>query len=329
MIDIVSHLEYNAFGKLQGEPDEELAFLYMGKMFDDATQLQWNVNRWYDAGVGRWCSEDPIGFAAGDGNLGRYVGNGVMDNVDPLGEWKESVHNGKTNEWCQGMSFGISIGGVGGQKFTPKACGAIASADAAVDTTFGMGPLPTGDQARHFNRKAYGQTGDTRVDKANAEMDRAYGYCTGNNPTGKINPQEAARHLGYALHSLQDVYAHGDYGREVFPNPILAIHNMHQLLPPGDPDRLGTRPDDPTLDAYNPNTGLSNNNGTATGKDEYIFVPSSPYVSENEYAYYKIGSKRITATQDATTTQLYVFYVFLESNPNALCECRKYFLRTL
>ncbi len=34
-------------------------------------------NRWYDASVGRWISEDPIGFAGGDANLYRYVGNGT------------------------------------------------------------------------------------------------------------------------------------------------------------------------------------------------------------------------------------------------------------
>ena len=43
------------------------------------------MHRWYDAGVGRWLSQDPIGFAAGDANLYRYVGNGVTNWVDPNG----------------------------------------------------------------------------------------------------------------------------------------------------------------------------------------------------------------------------------------------------
>ena len=42
-------------------------------------------NRWYDAKVGRWISEDPIGFAAGDANVYRYVGNWATIFVDPLG----------------------------------------------------------------------------------------------------------------------------------------------------------------------------------------------------------------------------------------------------
>jgi len=30
-------------------------------------------------------SEDPMGFAAGDANVGRYVGNGVVARADPKG----------------------------------------------------------------------------------------------------------------------------------------------------------------------------------------------------------------------------------------------------
>jgi uncharacterized protein RhaS with RHS repeats len=53
--------------------------------------LQWNINRWYDANVGRWISEDPIGFEAGDGNLYRYVGNNIICLWDELGlaDYKE------------------------------------------------------------------------------------------------------------------------------------------------------------------------------------------------------------------------------------------------
>lgn len=35
--------------------------------------------------LGRWLSEDPIGFAGGDGNLYRYAGNGPSGKFDPLG----------------------------------------------------------------------------------------------------------------------------------------------------------------------------------------------------------------------------------------------------
>ncbi len=49
------------------------------------TAQQNNLNRWYDPKVGRWISEDPIGFAAGDSNLYRYVGNSPTNATDPNG----------------------------------------------------------------------------------------------------------------------------------------------------------------------------------------------------------------------------------------------------
>jgi hypothetical protein len=40
----------------------------------------------YDPTIGRWISEDPIGFQAADPNLYRYAGNKPTDNTDPSGE---------------------------------------------------------------------------------------------------------------------------------------------------------------------------------------------------------------------------------------------------
>jgi RHS repeat-associated protein len=63
----------------------DLAFAFTGRLLDKNTGLQNNLNRWYDASTGKWLSEDPIGFAAGDGNLYRYVGNGPVNGTDPSG----------------------------------------------------------------------------------------------------------------------------------------------------------------------------------------------------------------------------------------------------
>ncbi len=60
-------------------------FGFTGRMFDTATGLQNNLNRWYDPAVGRWISEDSIGFAAGHSNLYRCVGNGPTNFIDPNG----------------------------------------------------------------------------------------------------------------------------------------------------------------------------------------------------------------------------------------------------
>ena len=71
----------------------EFMFGFTGRMYDDETGLQNNLNRWYDAKVGRWISEDPIGFAAGDANIYRYFGNGPTNFIDPSGLHYEVGHD--------------------------------------------------------------------------------------------------------------------------------------------------------------------------------------------------------------------------------------------
>jgi len=94
---VLNHIVYNAFGKLINKTSTTNVptFRYTGKLTDDTTDLQWNINRWYDASVGRWMSEDPMGFDAGDVNLYRYVGNNTTSCIDIFGMWKYSPGDGK------------------------------------------------------------------------------------------------------------------------------------------------------------------------------------------------------------------------------------------
>ncbi|MEJ5341555.1 MAG: RHS repeat-associated core domain-containing protein [Thermogutta sp.] len=103
MTTAVNHLIYDAFGKVTSEsnPTIDSLFLFTGRPFDSDTQLQNNLNRWYDARVGRWLSEDPIGFAGGDPNLYRYVGNTVPSRIDPFG--LQTLYD----VWVNGTSVGI------------------------------------------------------------------------------------------------------------------------------------------------------------------------------------------------------------------------------
>jgi RHS repeat-associated protein len=83
---VIGHREYNAFGKVTRSTGKvEYLFGYTGKMFDNKTQLQWNINRWYDANAGRWISEDPIGFRGNDVNICRYVSNQLLKRKDHNG----------------------------------------------------------------------------------------------------------------------------------------------------------------------------------------------------------------------------------------------------
>jgi RHS repeat-associated protein len=84
--NVVSHFEYNAFGKLIPEAKNDMpSFAYTGKLFDQTSDLQWNINRWYDSNIGKWISEDPIGFLGSNGNLFRYAGCNPISKLDLLG----------------------------------------------------------------------------------------------------------------------------------------------------------------------------------------------------------------------------------------------------
>ncbi|REK25141.1 MAG: RHS repeat-associated core domain-containing protein, partial [Planctomycetota bacterium] len=85
---VVNHITYDAFGNVTSETAAAVDHLfgYTGRAFDDETGLQNNLHRWFDPVTGRWASEDPIGFAAGDANLYRYVGNFSTGAIDPRGE---------------------------------------------------------------------------------------------------------------------------------------------------------------------------------------------------------------------------------------------------
>jgi RHS repeat-associated protein len=91
------HRKYDPFGDRRGAAlPTDIVFGYTGKYFDDMTGLQNNWNRWYDPKQGRFISQDPIGFAAGDANLYRYTGNSPTNRTDPSGldwEWQWEWHH--------------------------------------------------------------------------------------------------------------------------------------------------------------------------------------------------------------------------------------------
>ena len=62
-------------------------FGFTGRPGEVTTGLQNNLHRWYDASVGSWINEDPIGFEGGDANLYRYCGNDPVNGTDPNGLW--------------------------------------------------------------------------------------------------------------------------------------------------------------------------------------------------------------------------------------------------
>ena len=68
-------------------PNIATSYRYTGREYDADIGLYYYRNRWYDPEIGKFISEDPVGFAGGDINLYSYVGNNPLSLTDPFGNY--------------------------------------------------------------------------------------------------------------------------------------------------------------------------------------------------------------------------------------------------
>ena len=83
---VVNSYDYDAYGNFE-VVTEGVAnpYAYTGREYDGEPGLHYYRARYYDPATGRFIGEDPIGFAALDANLYRYVANGPTNRADPSG----------------------------------------------------------------------------------------------------------------------------------------------------------------------------------------------------------------------------------------------------
>ncbi|MCA8067173.1 RHS repeat-associated core domain-containing protein [Burkholderia sp. AU38729] len=116
--DVVWEASYKAWGEAQEviaraskatgiTPKNPLRF--QGQQADEETGLHYNRNRYYDHGIGRFISQDPVGLAGGE-NLQRYAPNPI-EWIDPVGLKYKSTGRAadlfgkdKTNKSTQNLS---------------------------------------------------------------------------------------------------------------------------------------------------------------------------------------------------------------------------------
>jgi RHS repeat-associated protein len=78
----ISDISYSAFGKFTSTATPETLNTivgYTGQVFDLEMGLHYFKARYYDPASGRFLSEDPSGFASGNANRYRYVGNNPIN----------------------------------------------------------------------------------------------------------------------------------------------------------------------------------------------------------------------------------------------------------
>ncbi len=80
------HIVYDAFGNVISTTTGVVhIFGFTAREIDVESDEQYNRGRYYDVWIAAWISIDPMGFAAGDPNLYRYVGNDSVNVTDPSG----------------------------------------------------------------------------------------------------------------------------------------------------------------------------------------------------------------------------------------------------
>jgi RHS repeat-associated protein len=80
----IETLSYDPYGNIEGAANGDVRYAFTAREWDAETGLYYYRARYYDPKIGRFLSEDPIGFQAGP-NLYTYVSNNPTNLVDPTG----------------------------------------------------------------------------------------------------------------------------------------------------------------------------------------------------------------------------------------------------
>lgn len=107
--NLVNSINYDSFGEILGQTNPSIGdrFTFAGREFDIETGLYYNRARYYDANLGRFISQDPIGFGGGDANLYRYVGNNPVNATDPSGLIAAIEYGGIAGEVVAGQTGSV------------------------------------------------------------------------------------------------------------------------------------------------------------------------------------------------------------------------------
>ncbi len=71
----------------QGSTSNPFKFIGQHGVMDEGNNLYFMRARFYDAEVGRFLNEDPLGFEGGDWNVYAYVNGNPLNRIDPKGQW--------------------------------------------------------------------------------------------------------------------------------------------------------------------------------------------------------------------------------------------------
>ncbi len=93
----LTRMDYRVFGSPIQNSNPYPLFGFAGGEFASEIDGYYFRARYYSATQGRFLSQDPLGFSAGDLNLYRYVGNQVLTKIDPTGRIAEEPSQSGAN----------------------------------------------------------------------------------------------------------------------------------------------------------------------------------------------------------------------------------------
>ncbi len=106
---------YDSFGN-PSNSSFPTRYQFTGREYDSFSGLQYNRARFYGPNIGRFISEDPIGFNGGDVNLHGYVRNNPVNLVDAYGldaDWDQRVWQAQQDmleALAPAIRYGIGFG---------------------------------------------------------------------------------------------------------------------------------------------------------------------------------------------------------------------------
>jgi RHS repeat-associated protein len=185
---VTSQTSYDSFGTQTSSLSTRYGFT--GREHDSFSGLMYYRARFYDPKLGRFISEDPIGFGGGI-NQFAYLSNGPINKTDPLGLYEIDVHYYLTlylalRSGCYSQGQAVAI--ANGNQLTDE----------------------TDDASPGFNRRYQNSTYHALNSNASPGQPSQHLQAMAN------NPQIDFLAFGRSLHYLQDTYSHTGFSSNVY-----------------------------------------------------------------------------------------------------------------
>ncbi len=191
--NVTESTTYDSFGK--ATTPLSTRYQYTGREYDEFSGLYFYRARWFDANLGRFISEDPIGLGAGI-NQFSYVGNDSLNSTDPMGLYEKDVHYYLTYYLAKRTGC-----------FGESGSRAIASGNQGTDENPDLSPGPN----KRFQNSAYHALNSHSKE----------GVGSGTLWAGALNG--GGNELGVFLHSYQDSFSHAGFTNESWGHSPISL----------------------------------------------------------------------------------------------------------